>query len=287
MALTFVMPGTADPEISVRRRFLLHPAVGVDGVALRNVAGPIGAAYLLPMTDGAKARVRIKGYYTGLTAVVDGVEVPLERRLGRLGVLAIFLPFAATIVAILLADWTGHVRAGASPLVALGGGLLAIVALRAAAHLLHGGAKPVAKAAGIAVLCLATGAYGWASQPPPAAARVLAVGTCLDVGRGGLLAPTTPTVDCSQPHLSEVTGVVPLGGQAAYPGTDPLTVAAKTQCAAIFAAYVGRPPDGSLLASAYVLPSAAGWGRGDTSVTCLVWLRDGSQLSGSVRGTGR
>ena len=92
MPITFTIPGTTAPEITVQRRSLWLPKVSVDGVVIRAVRTRRGPSYAIPMPDGTVADVVITGVRAGLEARIGNDRVPLERRLGRGEAALIFLP---------------------------------------------------------------------------------------------------------------------------------------------------------------------------------------------------
>jgi Septum formation len=65
-----------------------------------------------------------------------------------------------------------------------------------------------------------------------------------------------------------------------------MSATAGTRCAALFQTYVGTDPDRSRLFLSWFEPSNRLWDQGDRSVTCFTYLRDGTELTQSVRGSG-
>jgi hypothetical protein len=92
-----------------------------------------------------------------------------------------------------------------------------------------------------------------------------------------------PVVPCGRPHANEAyyRFVVPGG---AYPGQDVLTDEATARCRAQpFTDYVGRPVEGSVLDTFYVLPSEDTWAHdGDRVVVCALFQHDLGPLTGSM-----
>ena len=282
MADTFVIPGTTGPTISVERRSILRPRVTVDGVVLPNLRSPFALRYEVPMADGADVEFELKGRYRGFRAVLGSVQIPLERPLRTVELAAIYLPFVVGIAATLVVDRVGHATGTlgwAFPVVAA---MLTYLSIAAGTSLMHRPARPIIKVGGVVAMCLITGVFGWISQRQTLGYPSFSAGQCLNVGSGGTLFETTPTVDCAAPHVSEVIGVVPLDPAAAFPGVDALKGTGSAQCQSIFAAYVGSDPAGSSLVKAFFQPSATGWSRGDHKITCFVYARDGTELVGSV-----
>ena len=288
MAIRFTVPGTTAPEITVQRRPFLVPKVLVDGVPLARRRWPERSAYDLPMPDGSVEDLRVKGNLRGLHATVDGVDVPLAPRLSVLDAAMIFAPAILFVVGVIVAISMGRthgVVSGAVAVVlagALGGGSVSV-----ALSLSHRPIRPLVRRVTIIVLAVACGGIGWLSQVPPAPIAVFEAGTCLDVAKGGTLTASTVPVSCATGHMSEVIGTVDLSGEAAFPGDTALRQTASTQCRSLFTSYVGGDPTASSLATVYFVPTEKLWGSGNRHITCLVYTRDGSQLTGSVRGTSK
>jgi hypothetical protein len=92
---------------------------------------------------------------------------------------------------------------------------------------------------------------------------------------------------CDLPHQYEVISVVDAELPPGAPADDEtLLAAAKRQCPAAFATYVGRPYESSGLEVGWVLPTAEQRGRGSRTIGCLAFDPDG-KLTGAVRGSGR
>src|SRR3989442_230384 len=83
--------GTAEPEIIIRRSALGNIAVVVGGAPVKRRRGR-DLTYDIPLLDGTVKELRLTGMWTGLKAVVDGVETQLEPRVSRILVALIFLP---------------------------------------------------------------------------------------------------------------------------------------------------------------------------------------------------
>lgn len=127
---------------------------------------------------------------------------------------------------------------------------------------------------------------GWISN------QDLRRGDCFDdqtlsaAGRGDThVAGTVKVVPCARPHQFEtfLTFRMPAGD---YPGQRAVDRAA-VRCLTSFEDYVGTPwrRHGELDVS-YYYPTKENWTRGTRSITCNAQMRDGSDLTGTVRGTG-
>ncbi len=117
----------------------------------------------------------------------------------------------------------------------------------------------------------------------------LQVGTCLDGVRPGVevTADVTRPVDCATTHDNEIVGVVTYTLPGAYPGQAAVDAFASAPCETAFGAYVGIDFDASTLDLITLTPSELSWARGDRQISCVAITRDGSQLTGSVKGSGR
>ena len=93
------------------------------------------------------------------------------------------------------------------------------------------------------------------------------------------------TVPCAQAHDGEVFAVVthPAAKGDPYPGDEPVSDVAGSECLAQFQAYTGQAYDNSDLEVATVRPSRQSWeDRDDRQVSCIVY-QQGAQLTGSRR----
>src|ERR1044072_4844093 len=97
MDISFRMPETTEPEITVRRSALGNLTVLVDGVPAKRRKGR-SLTYDTPLSDGSVAELQLKGQWTGLKAIVNGRELPLEPPVPRPLVILIFLPLVLVLV---------------------------------------------------------------------------------------------------------------------------------------------------------------------------------------------
>jgi hypothetical protein len=97
------------------------------------------------------------------------------------------------------------------------------------------------------------------------------------------------TIDCEEPHLSEVffVGVHPAGPNDPYPGDAALDDHVVQICVPEFQRYVGIPVEQSALDFSWYRPSAETWVQGDRQIVCTVANADQSALVGRVRQTAR
>jgi hypothetical protein len=124
---------------------------------------------------------------------------------------------------------------------------------------------------------------------PTTSVAPLQVGTCLDGVHPGVevTADTTRPADCATTHDNEIVGVVSYTLPGAYPGQAAVDAFASAPCETAFGAYVGIDFDASTLDLITLTPSELSWARGDRQISCVAITRDGSRLTGSVRGSGR
>jgi hypothetical protein len=123
----------------------------------------------------------------------------------------------------------------------------------------------------------------------------LRVGDCYVDPSGQVLTETEAqelslrAVPCEGSHDGEVFFLTRLSHGAAdpYPGDDPLFNQAAPDCVAAFGTYVGTPYEQSTLDFVVHFPSAQGWRFGDREIYCSAITIDGTQLAGTVQGSGR
>lgn len=111
----------------------------------------------------------------------------------------------------------------------------------------------------------------------------VAVGDCFDRPESPDVT-AVPTVDCAEPHDFEAYAVLELE-EGSFPGDQQLATRARRRCNDRFAGYVGVPPGESGLVVVPVAPTAEQWESGNRTVTCVVTIRPGEPLEGSVEGS--
>ncbi|MEA2621297.1 MAG: hypothetical protein QOH61_207 [Chloroflexota bacterium] len=113
----------------------------------------------------------------------------------------------------------------------------------------------------------------------------LKVGDCFNGGGASEVSDVT-TVDCASPHDAEVYSVFDYpNAPSAYPGDDAIGAAADTRCRQDFAIFVGLSYDESIYNSNKLRPTSKSWESGDRTIDCLITSADGTQLTGSAKGT--
>jgi hypothetical protein len=123
----------------------------------------------------------------------------------------------------------------------------------------------------------------------------LRVGDCYVDPSGQVLTETEAeelalrAVPCEGAHDGEVFYLTRLshGRGDPYPGDDPLFNQAAPDCTSAFGTFVGTPYEQSSLDFVVHFPSAQGWTFGDRDIYCSAITIDGTQLTGSVQGSGR
>jgi hypothetical protein len=267
MDLPFRIPGTTGPEIIVRRSPFGTFKVLVDGVPVNGRRG----RFPIHLSDGTVKELRLTGQWTGLKAVVDGVESPLEPPIPRFLLVLIFLPFA-------VGPFGGMIGG------AFGG--LGVAVNTGVARLRIGTAGKVFAMLGVAVLAAAlyvVTAVAFRNAIAPVA--TLDVGICINGVAEGQVLDSFDPVSCATPHDGEVVGSATHPGASAYPSEAALADFAATPCIAAFNSYVGRDFQISSLAMLPLVPTESTWATGDRAITCVVLADDGSKLTMSVKGS--
>jgi hypothetical protein len=114
------------------------------------------------------------------------------------------------------------------------------------------------------------------------------VGECVNAAPASAVRPLNE-VECAEPHHAEVYAVFDVAsGSAQYPGDSDVSAAAVEGCVEEFAPFVGVAFDESEFDVLYIHPTEESWVElDDREVICMVTSIDGSQLTGSMRGSGR
>jgi Septum formation len=116
----------------------------------------------------------------------------------------------------------------------------------------------------------------------------LKVGDCFTGGAAGTEVSDVSTVDCGQAHDAEVFSIFDYPNPPSdFPGDSAMQAAAQDGCTRDFQAYVGVAPGQSGYAISYFSPTSDSWAGGDRTFDCLIASPDGSQLTGSAKGTAR
>jgi hypothetical protein len=268
MDLPFRIPGSIGPDIIVRRSTLGSLQVLVDGVPVKGQRG----RYPIRLPDGTGKELRLTGQWTGLKAVVDDVETPLEPPIPKYLLVLIFLPLALVVLGGLIGGAFGGVGAAINTGVA---------------RLSLPTAGKVVAMLGVTVLAAAlyvVTAVAFRSVVAPT--ETVDVGTCVNgVAAGKVLTGLDP-VACTTPHDNEVVGTTTYTGSETFPGQATLETFAAEPCITAFNAYVGSDFNTSGLDMLPILPTEETWANGDRTITCIVLTRDSSKLTNTVKGSG-
>ena len=270
MDIQFVIPGTLDPAITVRRTALGDLRVLVNGTPVKRRRGR-AAIYDIPLSSGATTELRLDGQWTGLKATVNGVQTALEPPVPRIVVALIFLPLALAVLGGAIGGAIGAVTAGVNL-------TLSRQSMRTPIKLLSMVGATILGAAvwfGIAFV----------ASPIP----TLTTGDCLNGIRAGaeLTASAYRPVSCATSHDNEVFGSFESSATGPFPGGDALLDAAQAPCAAMFGSYVGIDFQASTLEAIIITPSDVTWVKGDRTIACVAIAPNGGKLTGSIRGTAR
>lgn len=112
----------------------------------------------------------------------------------------------------------------------------------------------------------------------------LQVGDCFFEPSGVEIFDVTKT-DCSEPHDSEMYARFDLEGDG-YPGRSTVEAAAIDRCPELFGPYVGRDYATSRLSVWWLGPTSESWSDGDREIACILSEFDGSDFTGSMKGSG-
>ncbi|MBF0696668.1 septum formation family protein [Actinomyces bowdenii] len=116
----------------------------------------------------------------------------------------------------------------------------------------------------------------------------ISVGQCLkDLGTSSQEVSQVPVVDCSEPHLYEVYAETELSGDQ-LPDQATMDSEAESACLGTgYSDYVGVAFEESEYGTTYLTPSQDTWDAGDRKISCLITSADGSEMTGSVKGSAK
>ena len=283
MDYPYRLPGSNGPDIVIQTA-TFGPRVLVDGARVPG-RGVFRRTYPIGLPDGTVHELTISDGPGGLRAVADGVTTQVGP--GTMGAGSTWIDFVFAllpIVVIVSGGLVGGLIGG------LGCGInFAISRTRASRPLKWLAMVGVTAVAVVVWLGVAFALRSAISPPVPSHPFALASGTCLNGYKPGvtITVDMLQPVDCAGAHDNEIVGgsVGPTG--QAFPGETVLQSYAATVCLPAFRGYVGIDIDASRLDMLPLLPTDAMWSRGERELSCVVLARDGSKLTGSVRGTGR
>ncbi len=93
-------------------------------------------------------------------------------------------------------------------------------------------------------------------------------------------------VDCSAPHLYEVYSNYQIP-QSTFPDENTMKSEQYTACHDTFETYVGVPYDQSQYDVGTLTPTENSWAQGDHTITCSLMTKDGSLITGSLKGAAK
>ena len=113
----------------------------------------------------------------------------------------------------------------------------------------------------------------------------LAVGDCLASDPSGEEVSEVPTIDCAQPHDSEVFHTATIDGDE-LPSAAEIEVVVQEECLAAFEGFVGMAYEESALEVTWLEPTPESWDQGDRELVCMV-VDPAGQTTGSLQGASR
>jgi len=270
MDSSFLLPGTAAPQIVVRRPAFGSIKVFVDGTEVKR-SSRRRVKYQIALPDGTNTELELSGQWTGLRATVNGQQIQLERRLARWELVLTFLPLVLAVIG------------------GLFGALFAIGAAAINARLARSGLGTAIRAVAMIGVTLVAGGLFFGAALAIAPVPQLKTGTCHNnmLDRETVTVQSSRGVSCSVAHEAEVIGTLVHTGNGPFPGVPTLLTYGQVPCIDAFRSYVGVDFQASSLDMVVVVPSEITWAKGDRNIACLVITTDGSRITGTVKGTQR
>ena len=114
----------------------------------------------------------------------------------------------------------------------------------------------------------------------------LQVGDCFSYSDASTQVGDVEVVDCSAPHLYEVYNNYQIT-QSTFPDTSTMESEQRTACYDTFETYVGTSYDRSQYDATTLTPTEASWAQGDRTITCILKTKDGSEITGSLKGAAK
>jgi hypothetical protein len=114
-ARTLRLPDTGSPEIAITPDLLRGPRVEVDGRAVERRRDGLRIYWPIALADGSERQLFLAGQLTGLRAIVDGREYPVEPRLAAWELVLAVAPIGlVTFLVGVVGLLTGGLATGAS-----------------------------------------------------------------------------------------------------------------------------------------------------------------------------
>ncbi|EAR24324.1 hypothetical protein A20C1_00515 [marine actinobacterium PHSC20C1] len=114
----------------------------------------------------------------------------------------------------------------------------------------------------------------------------LEVGDCEVGDHNGGEVSTTKTVDCTEPHDSEIYSVSYLP-EGDYPESAAIDAQAEKDCLAAFGPFIGAEWEDSIYDITWYFPTEGSWSDGDREILCLVYDGQLEQITGSLAGVAK
>jgi Septum formation len=113
----------------------------------------------------------------------------------------------------------------------------------------------------------------------------LEVGDCLAADPTGEQVSEVPTVDCAEPHVSEVFHTTAIDAEE-LPSAAEIEGIVEEECFAEFESFVGMAYESSALEVMFLQPSDESWEQGDRELVCMITDPAG-QSTGTLEGANR
>jgi hypothetical protein len=113
----------------------------------------------------------------------------------------------------------------------------------------------------------------------------LQVGDCLVGETAGEELSEVPTVDCAEPHDSEVFHIATIDAEELPPPAEMESIT-QEECIAEFQNFVGMAYEESALEVTTLEPTQESWDAGDRELVCMV-VDPAGQTTGSLQGANR
>ena len=114
----------------------------------------------------------------------------------------------------------------------------------------------------------------------------LQVGDCYNYDDSETQVSNVEVVDCSAPHQYEVYSNYQIT-QSTFPDESTMKSEQYTACHDTFETYVGVPYDQSQYDVGTLTPTENSWAQGDHTITCSLMTKDGSLITGSLKGAAK
>ena len=114
----------------------------------------------------------------------------------------------------------------------------------------------------------------------------LQVGDCYNYDDSETQVSNVEVIDCSAPHQYEVYSNYQIT-QSTFPDESTMKSEQYAACHDTFETYVGVPYDQSQYDVGTLTPTENSWAQGDHTITCSLMTKDGSLITGSLKGAAK